>query len=169
MAINLQVNDNNNFALFVDSNEPMSLSQSEVITQLVNDYNALRNKPSINGVELIGDKTLEDLGITILRIDTTTNWNLQRDLIAAYGTIYVYSDYQNVDGLLVPGIKIGDGTSYLIDMPFIGSVERDMLLEHIQDNVRHITVEERTFWNNKVDCFVSNEDSENLVFTRDNV
>lgn len=28
----------------------------------VNDYEKARNKPKINGVELTGDKTLEDLG-----------------------------------------------------------------------------------------------------------
>lgn len=27
------------------------------------DYEKLKNKPSINGVELIGDKTLEEIGI----------------------------------------------------------------------------------------------------------
>ena len=31
-----------------------------------NDYNDLANKPSIEGVELIGDKTLEELGVEAL-------------------------------------------------------------------------------------------------------
>ena len=31
-----------------------------------NDYNDLINKPSIEGVELIGDKTLEELGVEAL-------------------------------------------------------------------------------------------------------
>lgn len=31
---------------------------------VVNNYNSLKNKPSINSVELVGNKTLEDLGIT---------------------------------------------------------------------------------------------------------
>lgn len=31
---------------------------------IVNNYNSLKNKPSINSVELVGNKTLEDLGIT---------------------------------------------------------------------------------------------------------
>ena len=31
-----------------------------------NDYNDLVNKPSIEGVELIGDKTLEELGVEAL-------------------------------------------------------------------------------------------------------
>ena len=34
------------------------------LTGVVNDYEVLLNKPWINGVELIGHKTLEDLGIT---------------------------------------------------------------------------------------------------------
>ena len=33
------------------------------------DYNALKNKPKINGVELEGDKSLEDLGIEIPNLD----------------------------------------------------------------------------------------------------
>ena len=33
-----------------------------------NNYNALVNKPSINGVQLIGEKSIEDLGV-----DTMTN------------------------------------------------------------------------------------------------
>ena len=31
-----------------------------------NDYNDLINKPSIEGVELVGDKTLEELGVEAL-------------------------------------------------------------------------------------------------------
>lgn len=65
MAINLQVNDNNNFNLFVDGNEPVNLSQSEVITHIIDDYNALQNKPSINGVILIGNKSFEELGLVV--------------------------------------------------------------------------------------------------------
>ena len=31
-----------------------------------NDYNELINRPKINGIELIGDKTLEELGVEAL-------------------------------------------------------------------------------------------------------
>lgn len=54
---------------------------------------------------------------------TTAGWNEQPSLIAERGAIYVYSDHSSViiDGQTksVPGIKVGDGTSYLSDMPFL--------------------------------------------------
>ena len=47
-------------------------SDGEIDTDIVistggtNDYNDLINKPSIEGVELVGDKTLEELGVEAL-------------------------------------------------------------------------------------------------------
>ena len=38
----------------------------KILTGGTNDYNDLINKPSIEGVELIGDKTLEELGVEAL-------------------------------------------------------------------------------------------------------
>ena len=93
--------------------------------------------------------------------NTTAYWNSRPDLIAKRGYLYVYSDYKQVDNEDVAGIKAGDGTSYLIDMPFIDKP----LDAHIADTVKHITAEERTFWNNKVRCFVDPNDEENIVFT----
>ena len=60
----------------------------------------------------------------------------------------------------VPGIKIGDGLGYLIDAPFL-SAPYD---EHIANLDIHVTTENKTFWNNKVRCYM---DGENLVFTTD--
>ena len=39
-----------------------------------------------------------------------------------------------------------------------------LLDDHIRDNVRHITAEERTFWNNKLNCNAVSE--ERLIFNR---
>ena len=93
--------------------------------------------------------------------NTTEYWNSHSQMIAKKGYLYVYSDYKQVDNQDVAGIKAGDGTSYLIDMPFLDKP----LDEHIADTVKHITSEERTFWNNKVRCFVDPENEENLVFS----
>ena len=38
----------------------------EITTGGTNDYNDLINKPFIEGVELVGDKTLEELGVEAL-------------------------------------------------------------------------------------------------------
>lgn len=105
--------------------------------------------------------------------DTTENWNLMPDLIGERGAIYVYSDrYSYRDDVgnltLVPGLKIGDGNAYLIDLPFTDAATIRTLAEHIQDNVRHITQEERTFWNNKVSSYVNQDDTENLVLSKTN-
>ena len=42
---------------------PISMGTSTSINMATKDYNKLINKPSINGVELIGDLSLEDLNI----------------------------------------------------------------------------------------------------------
>ena len=93
--------------------------------------------------------------------NTTAYWNSRPDLIAKRGYVYVYSDYKQVDNQNVAGIKVGDGTSYLIDMPFIDKP----LDEHIANTVVHITAEERAFWNDKVRCFVDPDNEGNLIFT----
>lgn len=55
-----------------------------------------------------------------IQYDTTANWDAQVQLIAERGTFYVYSDHSvDENDNPVPGLKIGDGTSYLIDMPFV--------------------------------------------------
>lgn len=132
-----------------------------------NDYSPLHNKPKVNGVELVGNKTSEDLKI-VLR-DTTKNWNAQASLIAEKNVLYIYIDYQikdNGDGTFTytPGIKVGDGTSYLIDMPFVGA-DNPIIEEHIRDNTIHVTAEEREFWNKKWRGYTNPAVTETLFFT----
>lgn len=131
--------------------------------RIYKDYNLLRNKPSINGVELVGNKTSEDLGITCIFVNTTEYWNSQPSLIAVKNAIYVYTDYEkDSEGNDVPGLKVGDGLGYLIDAPFT----TDPYYEHIRNQFLHITPEERERWNNKVRCYVDDfTDSEKLIFT----
>jgi len=99
--------------------------------------------------------------------DTTEHWNMQIDLIAKEGTIYIYSDHESLEEdsvtKYVPGIKIGDGTSYLIDMPFVGDAMSQQLIEHIANMTMHVTDAERNFWNNKVTADITNE---NLILTK---
>lgn len=99
--------------------------------------------------------------------DTTSNWASQPFLIAMKDHIYVYTDYVTLYNEPVPGIKIGDGTSYLIDLPFVSGNTRS-LYEHITDRIKHVSLEERLAWNNKVTCFMSAVDPEGLVFTKRN-
>lgn len=106
--------------------------------------------------------SLSDFGQ--IHSDTTAHWNTQRDLIAKKDHIYIYTDYEVVDGDAIPGIKIGDGLAYLIDTPFI-SGNNAALLSHVGDTAIHIASEDRTSWNNKVRCYISDSDAENIVFT----
>ena len=132
--------------------------------RIYKDYNNLKNKPSINGVELIGNKTSEDLNIPYVFVNTTEYWNSQPTLITIKGAVYVYTDYEkDGEGNDVPGLKVGDGLGYLIDAPFTS----DPYYNHIRNSFIHITPEEREKWNNKVRCYIDVNDIEKLVFTTD--
>lgn len=107
----------------------------------------------------------------VIYYDTEEHWNSKRLIIAEYKAIYVYSNYSYIEDdegnrVPVPAIKIGDGTSYLIDMPFVGQDIRDALLEHIDNTTIHITSSEREFWNNKVSAFVLANDPERLILSK---
>lgn len=81
---------------------------------------------------------------------TTAEWSAQTTLVSLRGAIYVYSDYStDGQGRDVPNIKVGDGLAYVVDLPFMNM---------------DVTEAQKTFWNNKVRCYVNNN-SENLVFT----
>lgn len=109
--------------------------------------------------EVIGDIT----GQNIL-IGTTAEWTQRHNYVAPRGTILIYTDHGTITTTIngievtktVPGIKIADGSTPVIDMPFVGddvaAAIRREITDHINDNVRHITAAERLFWNNKINC-----------------
>lgn len=93
---------------------------------------------------------------------TTAEWNATPALISQKNIFYIYTDYQQTEqGKNIPGIKVGDGTSYLIDLPFVDS----MMLDHINNSTIHITAQQRQFWNNKVRCYYSEVENEKVIFT----
>lgn len=83
--------------------------------------------------------------------NTTAKWNSQPSLIAQNNTCYVYLDYKIVNGVETPGIKIGDGTTHLINLPFVSASNG-------------ITDQERQNWNEKVKVSVNQE---RLIFSTD--
>lgn len=93
---------------------------------------------------------------------TTEEWNSMRDYIPPQGTICVYTDFKVVDNVAYPNIKIADGTSYIIDQPFVAQSVMDDLQEHMDNTAIHVTTEEKNFWNNKVRCY---NNGETLIFT----
>lgn len=102
---------------------------------------------------------------------TKEQWNMNPTLISEKDVLYIYTNYKTIekDGeeIVVPGLKIGDGKGYLIDLPFINSVDGEdleqLLMDHINNHSIHVTQEEKMFWNNKLNLSLHGE---NLVLNR---
>lgn len=103
-------------------------------------------------------------GVKIL-YGTQAEWDSQPRLVSEEHTIYVYTDHDVVNGRNIPSIKIGDGTSYLIDMMYVTD-NASLLFNHINDSNIHVTLQEKLFWNNKERCYLDPNNSDMLVFTR---
>lgn len=75
----INIEDNN-------STEEIDVSGEQIIYKYANDYEKLKNLPLINGVELLGNKSLEDLGIendkNYLHTQTTASevWQITHNL-----------------------------------------------------------------------------------------
>lgn len=105
-----------------------------------------------------------DTEIDKVLYDSTASWNSQPQLVSQVGYIYIYSDYkQDGEGNNIPGIKVGDGNAYLIDLPF----STKLIDEHIANAIIHITQAERDFWNNKVTCYIDENNITRLIFSKD--
>ncbi len=105
-------------------------------------------------------------GKTSIQVKTTDQWRQQIDVISQSNTFYVYTDrYEKEDGqgniIKIPGIKVGDGSSYIIDLPFVD----DLFYDHIRNTNIHVTLAEKQFWNNKVRTQESELNEQNLIFT----
>lgn len=111
--------------------------------------------------------------------DTTENWNNARGFIPLAGEIIVYNDYKTktytveeygetvTKTALIPNIKIGTGKEYVQDLPFVDADLRDMLMKHIANQELHTTLQEKAFWNNKINVNDAAEVVENaLIFNR---
>lgn len=97
-----------------------------------------------------------------LKRDTTENWNNARGFIPLAGEVIVYTDYETktytvqeygetvTKTVEIPNIKIGTGNAYVQDLGFVDEKTRDILMAHIQDHDIHVTLQEKVFWNNKI-------------------
>lgn len=115
-------------------------------------------------LHLTGDVVKVDI-MDNVHIDTTANWNAQPQLVGKRGHLYIYKDYTVIYDVEVPAFKVGDGSAYLIDVPFVAGND-SKLNAHILDVNVHIQDGERAFWNNKVTAFLSQGDGETLVLTK---
>lgn len=106
------------------------------------------------------------IGITEARIklkrDTTAHWNAAQGFIPLAGEVIIYTDYETKTYTVeeygetvtktvdIPNIKIGTGNAYVQDLAFVDEKTRDILMEHIQNQDIHTTLQEKLFWNNKL-------------------
>lgn len=116
--------------------------------------------------------------------DTTANWNNARGFIPLAGEIIIYDDYETktwteqqygetvTKTVNIPNVKIGTGNAYVQDLAFVDEDVRDMIINHINDQNVHTTLQEKLFWNNKIniddsdDVVIGELEDETLIFNR---
>lgn len=116
--------------------------------------------------------------------DTTANWNNARGFVPLPGEIIIYDDYETktytveeygetvTKTINIPNIKIGTGNAYVQDLAFVDQKTREILMEHINNQDIHTTLQEKLFWNNKIniddseDVLVGELSDETLIFNR---
>lgn len=131
------------------------------ILQEVADYIELKEAEIDEYIEEALEEAKEELlNFDNVHQDASANWNAQAEFIGTRDHIYVYTDLKK--------IKIADGVSYLIDQAFVGEDEATALLNHIADDVRHVTSSERATWNNKVSVRIDPTNPERLIFETSN-
>ena len=123
------------------------LSNSQINTRIDDLNNQLEGKASI-------------------LMKSTQQWRQSIGTIGQLNTFYIYTDRDTKEDsqgnvINIPGIKVGDGKSYLVDLPFVD----DLFYSHIHNPNIHVTLAEKEFWNNKVRTQDSEIDEENLIFT----
>ena len=97
-----------------------------------------------------------------LKRDTTQHWNEAIGFIPLPGEVIVYEDYETktytvqeygetvTKTVKIPNIKIGTGNAYVQDLAFVDENIRETLLEHMRNQEIHTTLQEKVFWNNKI-------------------
>lgn len=119
--------------------------------------------------------------------DTTANWDKAIGFVPMAGEIIIYDDYEVKTWTVeeygetvtktknIPNIKIGTGNAYVQDLGFVDEKLRDTLMEHINNQELHTTLEEKLFWNNKINVVDSPDiideqtheiKDETLIFSR---
>jgi hypothetical protein len=105
--------------------------------------------------------------------NTTAYWNdsENRKIVPEKYAYVIYSDAwqrtENGQTVNIPAVKIGDGVTRVIDLPFLGEYESQVIIDHINDNVRHITQQERERWNSKLNMPEYEVIGTKAILTRD--
>lgn len=147
-----------------EGNTLIDISDTDIDEDLVPAGSVVYNKA---GRRVVGSAIIYNV-----QNDTTENWNAKRTYVPERNDIIIYSDHGTIDdgngnNVDVPGIKIGDGNAYLIDLPFLGEDDKNQILQevrsHTGNSVIHVTSEDKNFWDNKLNCEVVEG---NLIFNR---
>ena len=122
-------------------------------------YRISLNNAAPNTIELVNPVGMGSSAK--VTVNTVENWTTKTSYVPKKGEIIVYSDRTVIDGLSYPGVKIGDGNAFVVDLPFLGDDVADRVTEllnsHINNTGIHVTTAEKTYWNNKLDCEVSGD------------
>lgn len=115
--------------------------------------------------ELNWDDILDKNILPTIHYNSVEGFEEQKFTIPKAGSIYIYYDAVKVEGQDMPRIKIGDGTSYLADLPFMHDIDmKEFIQTHIDDTDAHVSVEDRQHWNDKVSVKVSEANDERIIF-----
>ena len=146
----LYVDTTNEDIYYWDGNSYVKLCNADA-SQIIDDLNISATKTwsslKINET-FVKQSDIEDLTKQVFS-GTTEYWNSHPDIISKKDAIYVYTDWSTVNGVSVAGTKIGDGNTYVVDLPFTPSV--------------NVTQEEKDYWNDKVAAKISAVESDNLM------
>ena len=83
------------------------------------EYDALTPEQKADPTKLyLVDDNIEYLTTQDIQYNTTSGWASKSTLVSRLNTIYVYTDYKNKDNKNIPGFKVGDGVTQLINLPF---------------------------------------------------
>lgn len=97
-------------------------------------------------------------------IQTCEYWNNHIDIISKQKVFYVFSDaYVTSTGQPIPRIKLGDGSTPVVDLSFIDI----FYYNHIMDSSIHVTPAQKQFWNTKLICSEQNVGKEQVIYQYD--
>lgn len=140
---------------------PSDVLKGEIqYTQLLAGYSAYEIAIQ-NGFVGTVDEWLRSLVGNAADVNTTHNWNSDLDYIPPRGKIVVYSDarIRETGSTPMPGIKIGDGTTPLVDLPFSDDYAITELRKHEANQEVHVAEADRKRWDERIraDVDLANE------------
>lgn len=107
---------------------------------------------------------IEDADNVVMKPENAWRSGADR-VISKKGIVYIYT-YNEGQMPKPPKIKIGDGISYIVDLPFVTDQLQDRIDMHIANIDMHVSPFDRAFWNNKLNMPMSEVTDNTLFFNR---